>query len=188
MGTFVALLRAVNVGGRVYKMADLRACLESAGLEDVETYIQTGNVRFKTSMRSRTKIERYVEEALAGGCGFDVPAILFTPEELREVYDDAMRIAPPGFGSSEGQRRYVTFFKEADVPGVDAAREIAAWAEEGESAVVIGRAVHIWLNHPTMDAKFFGAFKKVLAPGTNRDLRVVTTLAERWGAPPTRRF
>jgi hypothetical protein len=39
-----------------------------------------------------------------------------------------------------------------------------------------------------MDAKFFGAFKKVLAPGTNRDLRVVTTLAERWGAPPTRRF
>jgi hypothetical protein len=31
------------------------------------------------------------------------------------------------------------------------------------------------------EAKFFGAFKKALAPGTNRDLKVVTTLAERWG-------
>jgi len=34
-----------------------------------------------------------------------------------------------------------------------------------------------------MDARFFGAFRKALAPGTNRDLKVVTTLAERWGAP-----
>ncbi len=46
---------------------------------------------------------------------------------------------------------------------------------------MIGRAVHIWLNRPTMEAKFFGAFKKALAPGTNRDLKVVTKLNELWG-------
>ena len=181
MPTYIALLRALNVGGRFFKMADLRANLEKAGLGDVETYIQTGNVRFTTSMRSRRKIERYVEGVLAAGCGFEVPAILFSPAELRQVHQDAEAIPPPGFGDADGQRRFVTFLKEADVPDPDVAAQVAAWSHEGESAVVIGRAVHIWLNHPTMDAKFFGAFKKVLAPGTNRDLKVVRALAERWG-------
>ena len=52
MPTYIALLRAVNVGGRIYKMADLREHLTESGLEDVETHIQTGNVRFRSSMRS----------------------------------------------------------------------------------------------------------------------------------------
>ncbi len=182
MPSYIAFLRAVNVGGRVFKMADLRSCLEEAGLEDVETYIQTGNVRFATSMRSRPKVERYVEEALAGGCGFEVPAILFTPVELRQVCDEAMRLPSPFKKSEGGHGRYVTFFKEEDVPGPEAADEIAAWDRPGESAAVVDRAVHIWLDHPTMQAEFFGAFKKVLAPGTNRNLKVVTTLAERWGS------
>jgi uncharacterized protein (DUF1697 family) len=181
MPSYIAFLRAVNVGGRVFKMAELRSCLEKAGLQEVETYIQTGNVRFTTPMRSRPKVEAYVEETLAGGCGFDVPAILFTPAELRKVHDDAMRLPSP-FKSTEGRHgRYVTFFKEADVPATEVAEEIAAWNRPGESAAVLGRAVHIWLDHPTMQAEFFGAFKKVLLPGTNRNLKVVTTLAERWG-------
>lgn len=179
--TYISLLRAVNVGGRVFKMADLRTCLEASGLADVETYIQTGNVRFRTSMRSRAKVERHVEDALAGGCGFDVPALLYSPEELTRVYDDAARMSSP-FGTSDGYGRYVIFFKEADVPDEGAAEQIAAWDRPGESAVVLGRAVHVWLDHPTMQAEFFGAFKKALAPGTNRNLKVVKAMAERWGA------
>lgn len=184
MPRYIALLRAVNVGGRVYKMADLRAHLSGSGLEEVETYIQTGNVRFSTAMRSSAKVERHVESVLADGCGFDVPAIVLTPAELRQVYDDAIALPPP-FGSPEPRhRRYVTFFKPGDQPGEEAAMAIKAWDRPGESAVAIGRAVHIWLDHPTADAQFFGAFKKVLAPGTNRDLRVVTTLAQRWAQAP----
>jgi len=185
MPTYIALLRAVNVGGRVYKMAALRAHLAASGLDDVETYIQTGNVRFRTAMRSPDRVERHVESVLREGCGFDVPAILLTPAELRQAYDDATALPPP-FGSPEpGHRRYVTFFKPDDRPDEEAALAIRAWDRPGESAVAIGRAVHVWLDHPTADAQFFGAFKKVLAPGTNRDLRVVTTLTQRWGEPPT---
>lgn len=184
MPTYIALLRAINVGGRVYKMADLRAHLTASGLEDVETYIQTGNVRFASRMRSPAKVERHVESVLRDGCGFDVPAVILTPAELCQVYDDAMALPEP-FPASEGkQRRYVSFFKEGEQPGPDVAEEIAAWDRPGESAVAIGRAVHVWLDHPTMEAEFFGAFKKVLAPGTNRDLKVVMTLAQRWASAP----
>jgi len=181
MPSYIAFLRAVNVGGRVLKMADLRSCLEQAGLTDVETYIQTGNVRFATSMRSTAKVERYVEQAIAAGCGMDVPVVMLRPEELRAVHDQAMRLPSP-FGGSEGHGRYLTFFKERDVPGPEVAQQIAAWDRPGESATVVDRAVHIWLDHPTMQAEFFGAFKKVLRPGTNRNLKVVTTLAQRWGS------
>ncbi|CAN5521864.1 DUF1697 domain-containing protein [soil metagenome] len=182
MPTYVALLRAVNVGGRYYKMATLRDHLTESGLEDVETHIQTGNVRFRSSMRSATKVEKHVEDVLGEHCTFEVPSVIFTPSQLREVYGDAMRIEPPSFSKKGEQRRYVTFFKTGQIPSADVSRQIADWDEPGESAVVMGRAVHIWLNRPTMEAKFFGAFKKALAPGTNRDLKVVTKLDEMWGA------
>jgi len=182
MPTYVALLRALNVGGRFYKMADLREHLTESGLEDVETYIQTGNVRFRSSMRSAAKVEKHVEEVLAEHCRFDVPAVIFTPAQLRAVHADAQGIPEPSFGADGDQRRYVTFFKVGHAPTGDVAKQIDAWDEEGESATVIGRAVHIWLNRTTHEAKFFGTFKKALAPGTNRDLKVVRTLDEKWGA------
>ena len=182
MPTYVALLRAVNVGGRYYKMADLRDHLTESGLDDVETHIQTGNVRFRSSMRSAAKVEKHVEDVLGEHCKFEVPSVIFTPAQLREVYADAMGIEPPSFGNKGEQRRYVTFFKTGHIPSADVAQQIADWDEPGESAVVIGRAVHIWLNRPTMEAKFFGAFKKPLAPGTNRDLKVVTKLNDLWGS------
>jgi uncharacterized protein (DUF1697 family) len=181
MPTYIALLRAVNVGGRIYKMADLREHLGASGLGDVETYIQTGNVRFTTTMRSDAKVEKHLEDVLGEHAGFAVPAIVLRPAELRQVYDDALALPSP-FGDAEGQRRYVNFFKAGEVPDADTAKQMEAWDEPGEAATVIGRAVHIWLNRPMHEAKFFGAFKKPLAPGTSRDLKVVTTLAEKWGA------
>jgi uncharacterized protein (DUF1697 family) len=182
MPTYIALLRALNVGGRFYKMAALREHLTESGLEEVETHIQTGNVRFRTSMRSAAKVERHVEAVLGEHCRFDVPAVILSPAELREVYDDALGLPAPAFGPAEGQRRYVSFFKVGAAPTGEVARQIDEWDEPGESAVVKGRAVHIWLDRPSQEAVFFGAFKKALAPGTNRDLKVVRTLAERWGA------
>ncbi|HET7389067.1 MAG TPA: DUF1697 domain-containing protein [Nocardioidaceae bacterium] len=179
MSSYIAFLRALNVGNRQYKMADLRACLGDAGLTDVETYIQTGNVRFTTTMRSAPKVEAYVEKALQAGCGFDVPSIILTPEQLRQVYEDATTTPPPHDGV-QGERRYVSVFKDGEQPTGEAAERIAAWDAPGEAGLVIGRAVHVWLDGPMSEAKFFGEFKKPLAPGTNRNLTVIRTLAEKW--------
>ncbi len=181
MPTYIALLRAVNVGGRTYKMAALREHLTESGLTDVETYIQTGNVLFRSSMRSAAKVEKHVEQVLGEHAGFEVPSVIFTPQELREVYGDAQQLTP-SFPQAAGQRRYVSFFKVGHAPTGDVAQQIDDWDAPGESAAVRGRAVHIWLDHTMHEATFFGAFKKALAPGTNRDLKVVTALDERWGA------
>jgi uncharacterized protein (DUF1697 family) len=175
---YVAFLRAVNLGRtRKVPMAEARVRLGGAGLKDVETYIQTGNVRFTATLRSRSKVEHLVEEVLGEWCGFDVPTVVLTPAELRQVYVDALTLEPP---PTEVTRRYVTFLKEE--PTVETAAPIDGWAHDGEAARVVGRAVHWWLSTPTQEARLSNArIEKALGTGTTRDLKVVTTLAERWG-------
>ena len=54
MTVYIALLRGINVGGRnIIKMADLKSTFESMGLESVQTYIQSGNVLFKSNAGGR---------------------------------------------------------------------------------------------------------------------------------------
>ena len=180
MSAFVAFLRAVNIGKRQVRMADLRSWLSEDGFTDVETYIQTGNVKVVTSMRSAARVEARLETLLAERCGFDVATIVLTPQELAGVYADALALDPP-FGDEPGQRRYVVLFKDP----VDAAvaERMSAYDPPGERIWAQGRAAHVWISGSFHEAKVFNAFKQALASGTNRDLKVIATLAERWGAP-----
>lgn len=180
MPTCVGFLRAINLGrNRKLAMVDLRTWLEESGLKDVETYIHTGNVRFSTQLRSRARIERYVEDALAHNCGFEVSVISFRPKELRQVYDDAVGLTTTS--DPIDVRRYVTLLK--DDPQPEAAALVDSLDTAGERLKVVGRAVHWALQGPTQQARLSNArLEKVLGVGTTRDLKVITTLAQRWGS------
>jgi uncharacterized protein (DUF1697 family) len=174
----IAFLRAVNVGKRQVKMEALRDWLVDDGFTDVETYIQTGNVRVGTPTRSAAKVEHRLEALLLEKCGFDVPCIMFGPAELSQVYADARALQPPS-GEWEGCRKFVVFFK--DPPAAEQVATVAAYEAEQERAWVVGRAAHIWIAGPFADAEVFKRLGKILEPGTNRNIAVVATLAERWG-------
>ena len=66
---------------------------EDCGFTDVETYINTGNVRFNTPLRSRAKVEAALEKAFRKHAGFEVPTIVLTPAELRQIAEDAVEFA-----------------------------------------------------------------------------------------------
>ncbi len=179
MSTFIALLRAVNVGKRQVQMASLRDWLAEDGFTDVDTYIQTGNVKVATRMRSPQRVEERLERLLLERTGFEVPCILLTPAELRRTYQDAVALDVPSVDDGVRSRRYVVFFK--DPVQADVVEKMAAYDPPGERAWAIGRAAHIWVTGTMQDAKVFGAFQKALAAGTNRNLDVVAAMAERWG-------
>src|SRR5687768_7915039 len=81
--TYVAFLRAINLGAtRKFPKDAIKAATEAAGGTDVETYINTGNVRLTHPSRSVAKVQRALEEAYAGAAGFDVPTVVFTTKEL----------------------------------------------------------------------------------------------------------
>jgi uncharacterized protein (DUF1697 family) len=179
---YVAFLRAINLGkNRKFPMAELRTCLESAGFDDVETYIQTGNVRLRSSLRSPVRLAERLEEIFEADRGFAVPTVVMTAPELRTVYDDAMRLEPPSAAHADGLRRYVTLLKEE--PPAETAAAVEELSTDEEVAWVRGRAVHLWMQSGYQNARLNNAkVEKMLGVATTRDLKVITTLAERWGA------
>jgi uncharacterized protein (DUF1697 family) len=179
MPSYVAFLRAVNLGPRrKFPMADVRACLEDAGFRDVETYIASGNVRVSTSMRSVDRVADTLERVFEEDRGFAVPAVVLRPDELSRVHQDALSIEPPLAGDV---RRYVTFLKQPVRP--EAVEEIAALQADGEAARAVGRAVHVWVRDGYQNARLSNALiERLVGTATTRDLKVVATLAGRWGS------
>jgi uncharacterized protein (DUF1697 family) len=178
MPTFVAFLRAVNVGKRKYPMAELREALADAGFEEVETHIQTGNVLFRTSMRSREKVIAALEKAMLEDRGFEVPVVLLTPQELTATYDEAVKFA-------EGRTlkgHYLSLL--AEKPTKEGTEALEARSDEGEEVRVGERAVHLMLtSKPYHEATTGNAeVEKELGVATNRNLTVIRKLAEKWGA------
>ena len=73
MTKFIALLRGINVSGqKQIKMSDLKTLFETTGFQDVETYIQSGNVIFSTKEKSSEKLEKKISSAIKFKFSFDV--------------------------------------------------------------------------------------------------------------------
>lgn len=174
MGTHIAFLRAINLGPtRKFPKDAIRAAVEAAGMSDVETYINTGNVRLDTTMRSRARIEAALEKAFLADRGFEVPTIVFTRAELRAIADEAA-----GFGHSG--RHYVSLLK--DEPSAAAVRAVEAAGSADEVAKVGGRAVHLLLGENYHEARLTNAaVERHLGVATNRNLTVIRALADKWG-------
>ena len=85
MAAYIALLRAVNVGGTgKLPMADLKAMCEAAGFRSVRTYIASGNVVFE-SVLSETAVRQELEGRLRGYAGKSVDVAVRTATEMAEV-------------------------------------------------------------------------------------------------------
>jgi uncharacterized protein (DUF1697 family) len=174
VATYIGFLRAINLGStRKLAKASIIKAVEAAGFTDVATYINTGNVRFDTTLRSRAKIESALEEAFEAEAGFAVPTIVFTQKELREIADHAA-----SFG--HGGRHYVSLLKNA--PSAAAVKRLEDSITTDEVAKVGGRAVHLLLGENYHEARLTNAaVEKHLGVATNRNLTVIRALAEKWG-------
>ncbi|MGW4896638.1 DUF1697 domain-containing protein [Kitasatospora sp. NPDC004240] len=142
--TYIAFLRAVNVGGRTVRMERLRALFTELGLDGVRTYIQSGNVFFTTDEPAaepgRAALTRRIEAHLAEALGFEVPVMLRTVEEV-----EAVLAAEPFAGVEAGPevRLMVVFLSEPLPAGFEVPQtspkgdfEIIG-ADEGTAYVVI---------------------------------------------------
>ncbi len=86
MTTFICLLRGINVSGqKKIKMTELKAAFVSMGYRDVITYIQSGNVVFKTASGPTEKLEQAIHEMLESRFGFDIEVIVLTHDELSKA-------------------------------------------------------------------------------------------------------
>jgi uncharacterized protein (DUF1697 family) len=170
--TWIAFLRAINLGAnRKFPKQAIIAAVVRAGGTDVETYINTGNVRFDHPVGDRAEMEAILEEAFAADRFFEVPTICLTPAELKVIANDAAAV---GLGH-EG-RQFVFLCKEHS----DSGSRDALTARAGERVYVIGSAVHL-LTESFHQTKITNAVvERHIAVSTNRNLNVIRTLADRW--------
>ncbi len=83
---YIALLRGINVSGqKLIKMAELRTQLTEAGLGNVQTYIQSGNIVFESDEKSKQKLEQTIKDKIKADFGFDVPVMVKTVEDLKNA-------------------------------------------------------------------------------------------------------
>ncbi|RZI87612.1 MAG: DUF1697 domain-containing protein [Microbacterium sp.] len=177
MPSYLAFLRAINLGAkRVFPQGDIQRVVGEVGFENVQTHINTGNVRFDSRMRSRPKIETVLEQAFARDRGFDVPSIVFPVDEFLGIAADAeeLHAAHPGLA-----RHYVYLLK--DEPDAASVRALAESASDKGEMVVRGRAAHALLKPGYQDGRVdpLGAVRH-LGVATNRNVTVIRTLAQKW--------
>lgn len=88
MENYISLLRGINVGGRnKIKMADLRKLYEQLGHEDVETYIQSGNVIFKSKQSDVTLLENQIKEQILADYGYHISIIIKKADLIKTVIE-----------------------------------------------------------------------------------------------------
>jgi uncharacterized protein (DUF1697 family) len=166
MTAYIALLRAVNVGGTgKLPMTELTAMCEAAGFAGVKTYIASGNVVF-TSTLSEAKVKAALEAAMEKYAGKPVGVMVRTAAEMAAVRDANPFADAPG-------NRVVAILLDKAPPG-DAAAE--ARHLNGEEITLGKREIYVRYTDQGM------AGSKLVIPaaktGTARNMNTVAKLAE----------
>ncbi len=171
MTRYVALLRAVNVGGTgKLAMSELRALCEAAGFANVRTYIASGNVVFD-SARDETAVKAQLEHALAAHTGRSVGTIIRTGGEMAEV------VAANPF-HAEAPNRVVAVFTDSPTPPTWQASVTGLGSERLAAGI---REIFIHYPDGQADTRLRMA---AFALGTGRNMNTVAKLAEMAGDTP----
>ena len=180
MTRYVALLRAINVGGHVVKMDQLRRLFEKAGFTGVETFIASGNVIFETGGRNAAALERKIETTLRAALGYDVATFLRTDAELAGV---AAHAPFPPAKMKTARTLNVGFLKTA----LDAAstRALMAFTSDNDDFHTHAREIYWVCKTGQSDSTFSNAKleKAIGASCTFRNITTVTKLAAKY--PPS---
>jgi uncharacterized protein (DUF1697 family) len=135
--TQVAFLRAVNLGKRTAKSAQLVDAVEGLGYAGAWTFINSGNVVFEAT-GSREALERKLGTAFEKALGFEATTFVRTAAELRRI------VKTKPFEVAGNDTHFVTFLKGSPTGAKKKALE--ALSNDFDTLVVEGRDVH-WLMH-----------------------------------------
>jgi uncharacterized protein (DUF1697 family) len=170
------MLRGVNVGGNnLIKMDALKALCVSLKLKDPQTYVQSGNVIFRTEEKDMAKLTKRIQSAIEREVGFRPGVILRTLSELKEA------IAQNPFAGRSGieSNRFLVTFLAAD-PGKEALEKALAIETAPEELRILGREAYIYFPNGMARPKMsWPKIERALGTtGTGRNWNSVTKMLE----------
>jgi uncharacterized protein (DUF1697 family) len=171
---YAALLRGINLGARnKLAMSDLRALVEKLGGEDVQTYVQSGNVVF-TSSGTPEDLESELSRLIRAERGLDVAVLVRTKAQLAKI----LAANPFLKAGADVKSLHVTFLAER--PKRELVKALDPAASPPDELRVDGREVYLLCPNGYGRSKLSNAFfeKRLGEVATTRNWRTVTTLAE----------
>ena len=167
MPVYIALLRGINVGGhKRIKMADLRGLLESLGLDDVKTILQSGNVVFTSDESSHDELIRTIEAGIVAHYGFESKIILRRIGAFRDVVSDNPYADKPDLDAS---KLLVTFL--ASAPDADAMTRLREAQKGDEQVELVGQELYIYypdgMGRSKLSNVFIQKHLKLVSTGRN---------------------
>jgi uncharacterized protein (DUF1697 family) len=171
MSLVVVLLRAVNVGGAMLPMAELRELATDLGASDVSTFIASGNL-ICDPPKDATSFGVGLEKAIEKKYGFYRECILRTPAQLKT----ARKNYP--FDVDDSKNSHIVFFLSK--PTKAAVEKARGYETGGDAWELVGREMHIRYAHGAgrSDMKTASIMKALAVPGTSRTVRTVEKLIE----------
>ena len=164
MTVYIALLRAVNVSGTALPMTELKSICETLGFTSVKTYIQSGNVLFRSD-ETEAEVAEKLDDALGRKFGKKPGVMVRSTREMEAIAENAP------FPDAKPNFLLVHFLPEK--ASNDALDKMVA--PDGEEAVLAGREIYV--HYPVGSGK--SKLKlPALKPGTSRNLNTVRKLAE----------
>jgi uncharacterized protein (DUF1697 family) len=147
MNKYIALLRGINVGGhKKVPMAELRELLTESGLENVSTYIQTGNVFFQTPESNILALENSIHKSIMDHFGFEVSVLVKTRQDLQRIFD-----ACP-FSDEKKKKSYFTILH--NIPTAELVEDASKKVYEGEEYLIINDCIYYFCEKGYGKAKF----------------------------------
>ena len=175
MQTYLSLLRGINVSGqKKIKMADLKKLYEDLGFSEVTTYIQSGNVIFKTKKTKEVILEESIKAGIEKIFGFDVPVLVLTHEELLSLADSNP------YKNRDLDHKFLHFTLLSTPPDPKKIKAVSDMKFPGEEFTITKRVVYLCLpngyGRTKLNNNFFESKLKVQA--TTRNLKSVYKLLE----------
>jgi uncharacterized protein (DUF1697 family) len=172
MTVYVAMLRGVNVGGNSLKMDWLRQACEGLGLQNVRTYVQSGNIVF-SSRGSAVKLAQTLKAAIDAQTRLPVTVVLRSAADMERIVADNPFLKQKGIDVA---KLHVTFLDKTPIkPALDRLDALVGTRDQYRL-----NGSELYLNCPINYGETRlsnGAIEKVLGVGaTTRNLKTVTTL------------
>ncbi|MDN5213495.1 DUF1697 domain-containing protein [Fulvivirgaceae bacterium BMA12] len=174
MKRYVALLRGINVSGqKKIKMAELRAHLAELGWQDIQTYVQSGNVIFESDAGDRQVLGSQIEKKILEKYGFDVAVLVKSGEELRYILENNPFIKR---GQEDTSRLYVTLL--ANQPTPEALKKLETIDHSPEEFILDGQTIFFFSPNGYGKAKMSNNFfeQKLKVAATTRNWNTINKL------------
>ncbi len=176
MNTYIALLRGINVSGqKIIRMADLKAHLEELGWEGIQTYIQSGNIVFRSVEGNPRQLAHKIKQKLQDKYGLDVPTLVLEPHELMDIIRNNPFTRDP---ATQQDRLYVTFL--FDMPLADLTRKLQELKQPNEQFKIEDKVIYLYYTEGYGRAVMNNnAFEKRLkVEATSRNWKTINKLYE----------